>query len=271
MLDHDILACAFERIGARAKIELVENPDRRNRSLIVNIRRDKKGEYFYIRTLKHIELLVLDLQPKERHLLLLTRDPNNPKAKFLCGHDERHWFTAAIPENAPVSTVEQAKQALKPSELVEIELSQRVRRKDLHKRIRRMKTGGKIFRQGEFMFVPAPEFKQSVDAVLKDDVLSQGGNPHRAEYLYREGGTTVYVCRHYPNGVTQSHYDSLLRKKPEAKKWNWQTQVRNPGVYVKGKIRHPEHATLDLGETWHRVIPNAEPMAKASSNVDFID
>jgi hypothetical protein len=37
------------------------------------------------------------------------------------------------------------------------------------------------------------------------------------------------------------------------------------------KIRHPEHATIDLGDTWHIVFLNTESEAKASRNVAFID
>ena len=36
------------------------------------------------------------------------------KDKFLCGHDERHWFVAGVPERAPVSNVVTAMEALKP-------------------------------------------------------------------------------------------------------------------------------------------------------------
>ena len=35
------------------------------------------------------------------------------KNKFLCGHDERHWFVAAVPGRS-VATVRSAMEALKP-------------------------------------------------------------------------------------------------------------------------------------------------------------
>lgn len=47
-------------------------------------------------------------------LLLLVRD-GAEKSKFLFGHDERHWFVAAIPESARgVSGVATAMGALQP-------------------------------------------------------------------------------------------------------------------------------------------------------------
>jgi len=42
---------------------------------------------------------VVDVDRSDRHLLLLVRD-GEEKSKFLCGHDDRHWFVAAVPEDA---------------------------------------------------------------------------------------------------------------------------------------------------------------------------
>lgn len=271
MTNTDSLKEAFQTVGARLKFEYTDGPDQWNRSVIVDVKKDRKGEYYDIRADRAVELRILDLVPKDRHLLLLARDPDNPKAKFLCGHDERHWFTAAIPEKSPVSTVTEAKQALKPNELVEIESSRGVKKSDLHKRRRRTKTGGKILRQGEFVFVPDADFQPAVNAVHRNEMLARGGNPHIADYLYREGGTKVYISHKHPNGITEDEYERLLKDNPEAKRWGWRVQVRNPTVYVKGRIRHPEHATLNLRCTWHRVIPNTESTAKASINIAFID
>jgi hypothetical protein len=43
---------------------------------------------------------ILDVQPDLRHLLLLVRGQADRRQKdlrrFLRGHDERHWFVAAI-------------------------------------------------------------------------------------------------------------------------------------------------------------------------------
>jgi hypothetical protein len=45
---------------------------------------------------------------------------------------------------------------------------------------------------------------------------------------------------------------------------------RNPEVYVKGRIRHPDHKTTVL-PGWHRVVPNTENRAAAGRNVAFLD
>ena len=45
---------------------------------------------------------------------------------------------------------------------------------------------------------------------------------------------------------------------------------RNPGVYVRGRVRHADHATIILHD-WHRVVMNTEGQSKAMRNVAFLD
>jgi hypothetical protein len=45
---------------------------------------------------------------------------------------------------------------------------------------------------------------------------------------------------------------------------------RNPGVYVKGRVRHADHATITL-HGWHRVVMNTEGQSRAMRNVAFLD
>ena len=118
-MDTNFLDTKFARIGARLKI--ADRPSRRNRTagvISLDVQTDRKGEFFEIvhQPGAEAEVAVLDVQPADRHLLLLVRE-GQEKSKFLCGHDERHWFVAGIPESAPVGTVRQAKEALKPAEV----------------------------------------------------------------------------------------------------------------------------------------------------------
>src|SRR5881397_1631025 len=119
IMDTNLLDIKFARIGARLKV--ADRPSRRNRTagvISLDVQADRKGEFFEIvcQTDAEAEIAVLDVQPADRHLLLLVREGKD-KSKFLCGHDERHWFVAGIPEAAPVGTVRQAKEALKPAEV----------------------------------------------------------------------------------------------------------------------------------------------------------
>jgi len=273
-MDTQVIEKKFESMGARVKFS---EPAVRDGNLSIDIRRDKEGEYFDLRVKKEIEMLVLDVQKADRHLLLMARDPDNPKAKFLCGHDERHWFTCAIPEGK-VTSVIQAKQALKPKELQNLEAREGLKTKRAHKRHRRLNSGIKVHRQGEFMFIPHKDFQPSKGfstVVLKNEPMQRGGgNAHMAQFLYRRGGTTVWVSAYSPearNGLTQRQYDSIRKRDPESGRYNWRTMVRDPEVFVKGHITHVEHKTLDLGDVWHKVVLNTENQARAARNVAFLD
>ena len=110
---NEVLERRFAEMGAR--VSLGERPWRGRPR--IDVRTDAQGEVFTIDFNgrgTEIEVEVVDVQPRDRHLLLLVRD-GGEKSKFLCGHDERHWFVAAVPETARgVTGVTTAKLALQP-------------------------------------------------------------------------------------------------------------------------------------------------------------
>jgi len=246
-MDATHIKTEFERLGARAKIR----PQRRRStgSIVIDIGHDRHGEFFDIQADDDADVEVLDVQPKDRHLLLMIRRPNQRrglpdiKDKFLCGHDERHWFVAGVPEKAPVSSVVTAKLALKPDVVRDREQGKKGKRQ---KQLRR-KTDVFI-RQGEWFFVPAPDVQVNEKLVLTHEPITRGrrSKPHMCEELYRVGGTTVYVCDQHPNGLTMSEHQQLIRHNPAARSWNWRIMSRNPEVYVRGKVWHPDHSTIWL-------------------------
>src|SRR6478735_8686633 len=90
----------FAKIGARAKVHA--DPARNARTGVsIDVGRDAEGEFFDIAIGREApdELSVVDAQPRLRHLLLMSRQ-DSANHKFLCGHDERHWFVAAVPGGA---------------------------------------------------------------------------------------------------------------------------------------------------------------------------
>src|SRR6266481_1186821 len=112
----------FIEMGARLKVrEIASRWQLGNRQWIdpvnyaVDIRRDRDGEFFELLVPTHlsetVEVTVLQSEPKQRHLLLLIRktDEKPQLDRFLCGHDERNWFVAAVPGGA--SSVRQAMDA----------------------------------------------------------------------------------------------------------------------------------------------------------------
>jgi hypothetical protein len=268
-MDTTLLDSKFARIGARLKV--ADRPARRSRAagvISLDVQADQKGEFFEIVRQPGVEaaIAVLDVQPADRHLLLLVREGED-KSKFLCGHDERHWFVAGIPESAPVGTVHQAKEALKPTEVQTAQARQGLRAK-----ARSRRKNAAYVRQGEWFFLPVADMAVDEKLVLRDEPLSRGsgGKPHWAEFCYRTGGETVYVCSRHPNGVSEAQYKSILAGRPKAKGWGWRTMRRNPGVYVRGRVRHADHATITL-HSWHRVLMNTEGQSKAMRHVAFLD
>ena len=295
-MDIDLIQRKFARMGARV---LVAPLVRSRRSppasdVAVDIRRDDKGEYFDIRfDPRWVEDVdALDVQPAQRHLLLMAKvldhtpevvprwnwrreaTPVTPakatgkveKAKFLCGHDERSWFVAAVPENAAASTVRTAMEALKPPAVRDAQAMAKVH---FAKRNRRKNRG--FVRQGEWFFIPRPAMVVDKAHVLRNEPLrrNDGGKPHWAEWAYRTGGETVWVSEKFPAGLGKDAYAEYLRAHPN-QRLHWTVMVRNAGVYVKGRIRHPDHATIRL-DCWHEVFMNTESQAKARRNVVFLD
>jgi hypothetical protein len=259
---------AFARMGARVEFGQLM---RRNRlsgrmvseDLALDVRQDRHGEYFLISRAQAstTELVVLDVQPRDRHLLLLSRSAAE-KHRFLLGHDERHWFVAGIPESTPVSRVRDAKQALKPDLVQSSERGVRTKYRDRRRNAARI-------RQGEWFFVPAPQVRVELLLVLRNEPIARGGGkPHVCEELYRFGGETVYVSPGAPNGLTDEKYRAL--SEGERNRWNWRVMRRNPKVYVRGRVRHHDHKTVVL-DGWHEVLSNTENLSHAMRNVAFLD
>ena len=211
-----------------------------------------------------VDVEVVDVRPRDRHLLLLVRD-GDEKSKFLCGHDERHWFVAAIPESARgVTGVTTAKIALQPDAVQE--LIARVKPKDQFRR-----RNDVYVRQGEWFFVPAAlDREPSASQVRRNEPLSRGAGStaHVLQFAFRRGGEVVYANRRFQTGISEASYERLSPN--ERKQGRWTRFVRDPEVYAKGSVRHPDHATIHLA-TWHRVLMNTEQAARAMRHVAFLD
>lgn len=245
----------FVRIGARAAIQSAD-------ALSINVRRDRLGEYFELQIPGPATALVLDRSRLDRHLLLLVKE-QGAKSRFLCGHDERHWFVAAIPESEfGVTNIQKAKVALQPPMIREAARSLRSKH-----RMRRRNSA--FVRQGEWFFVPVADLQPSKSSVLRNEPLSRGrGKSHWMEHAYRRGGVTVYVSRQFPSGLTQQEFDALAED--ERGRQSWSTMVRDAEVFARGRIKHPDHATVVL-DGWHRVFMNTESRARAMRHVAFLD
>lgn len=267
----------FERIGARVRIRPLEVPRFSVWSRIrepadgvrLDVLSDRHGEMFDVEVGPRRELAVIDVRPRERHLLLMVRnEQTGAKEKFPCGHDERHWFVAAVPGDG-VSNVATAMEALKPAVARASQDRAGVRRRN---RNRRHNAG--FVRQGEWFFVPAPRFDASGLAVLHNEPLRRGGDrrggkPHWVDEVARTGGELVYVSRAAPTGVTEDVYRNMLKVRSMSG-ISWTTMRRNARVFARGRVRHSDHATILL-PGWHEVLINREGEAPAMRHVVFLD
>ena len=255
----------FRRMGARADVLCVSG--RYEPFLELDIRRDEQGAYFHVRHRKEVRLEVVDVQPGDRHLLLRAKEDRTrwrSSSAFLCGHDERSWFVAAIPESERAQTVQDAKDALKPQAVWDA-----IREAGVSPDERDERWTEAFVRQGEWFFLPRPEMEVSQRDVLRHEPIQRGaGGPHVCQFLYRDAGEEVYVSTGYPDGLTVAEYHAL--KRAERYWYRWSIMRRNARVFVRGAVQHPDHDSLFLW-CWHEVVPNRESEASAMQHVAFLE
>ena len=110
----------FAAMGARLKVReiaaewLRSSGWRRTGDYAVDIQKDRHGQFFELRVPAHLsdslEVCVMQTEPRQRHLLLAVRKSGDKPQfdRFLCGHDEREWFVAAVPGGASSVRLERA-------------------------------------------------------------------------------------------------------------------------------------------------------------------
>jgi len=239
---------AFARIGGRVRF----GPGR------IDVARDGSGEFFRLDldTAQAGGYEARDVQPRRRHLVLI----DGPE-RFLCGHDERHWFVAGVRGNP--ATVSAAMESLLPREAREALLREGVPARKRHRR-----HNPAYLRQGEWFFLPAPEFATTRPTLRREPLRRGGGKPHLVEEIARAGGEAVFVSRRYAGGLTSSQHESLRRSDPELfAGQRWRPMTRGATVYARGRVTHPDHATLHLAG-WHRVLMADEA---SSTQLAFLD
>jgi hypothetical protein len=265
-MNEHLIEQKFARIGARAKVHPAA--ERSEGAVSIDIGRDGEGEFFDIALApgSNGELRVIDAQPRIRHLLLMSEQLDG-KHKFLCGHDERHWFVAAVPERASASNVKTAFEALKP-----VGVRQREVRLKVNPRKRNRRRNEAFIRQGEWFFVTLPEwYRVDERVILRNEPIARGrGKPHICEELVRQGGELVYVSSRFPQGLTEGQYRRTISRQPKLRHLQWVAQRRNPLVFVRGRVRHPDHKTILLNE-WRQVLMNTETQSLAMRHVAFVD
>jgi len=261
-MDSENIDHHFHRIGSRFVTRNLSKPKLtpRSRALFsINIETDKRGrEFFRFDHRVPVELQVLDTRPEQRHLLMAVSGGNITRT-FLCGHDERHYFAAGVDER--VRNLTDAMITLQPAPVREA-----AQALPFHERFTRANRAFK--RQGEWFFVRARGVRLDKRTALKTQPLQRGrSKPHICQYLCRTGGQRLWFHpTHASGGISQEQYDACDRNKKKLVD-GWRSVVRNPEVYVKGAITHPDHATLVL-RGWHRVYLNGEVLSQELGSID---
>lgn len=204
---------------------------------------------------------VLDCRKDERHLVVSVQDAGAASQKFLCGFDERHWFAAAVTGN----TVPAAKASLLPAPVRAHALRTGIRHAHLFRRHNQA-----FIRQGEWFFVPTDETMHRLTIRYREPLIRPGGGkPHIVDELVRSRGEMVWHHpQHAPHGFTDEEYRALPEPFRRMKAWTRRTRIGQRGeVYVRGAVRHPDHATIHLNG-WHRVYINSE---QRSDSLGFLD
>ncbi len=271
------IEAVFEEMGARAKrkilrprIPSVQSVQSRigasfnSEQFRIDILRDSRGEFFDLRHGSAVRLEIPCCNPIDKHLLLIAyRGQWDQPQTYLCGHDEKAWFVAAIPESASARDVQTAKDALKPREVWDA-----MRKFSVPLEQRDQRRTDAFVRQGEWFFIPCPGMEVPEDQVLRDEPIRRGsGKSHICQFMYQVGGTPVWVNGDHPNGLTNEEYMLLS---PGERRMNWSYMRRSAGAFVRGSIAHPDHNTIWL-TSWHRVVMNTETQARAMRHMAFLD
>ena len=247
MIHTEHIVKRFADIGAKLHVGRTR---REGLDFTLDVDRNRKlGEHFVLLTTPNTPTLhVQQADRAARHLLLSVGT-----SQFLCGHDERHWFAATMRQ--PVMSITAARRALLPAELVD-----RVNGDQLARR-----SSPAFKRQGEWFFVPTNKIFPDTWIHYGEPIRRNGrSKPHRVDQVVRFGGQRVVL--HGGNEYTESNWAALERTNPDLR-GKGQRQVKEPEFYARGKVRHPDHETINL-EVWHRVYPNREG---GSANLTFYD
>ena len=184
------------------------------------------------------------------------------KSKFLCGHDERHWFVAAIPEAA------RGVHQRGDGEGRAAAADGRFARGRTACRASGASTAAtrRFLRQGEWFFVPVPDLRVEPWQIRRNEPLG-ARRVGRRTCCARPAGAAVHRLRARWPGRGRGDWTRMLE--PASRGWH-RPMIREPALYARGSVRHPDHATMLL-RGWHRVVMNTEQAAMAMRHVTFVD
>lgn len=143
-----------------------------------------------------LTVAALDVKRKQRHLVLdvtgrlgVTGRQSPTIGRYLCGHDERHWFVSPLAIEQQTMTVRGAMESLKPRLVLRAQ-----QRLGVKSRLHRRKTAAYV-RQGEWFFLPRPMMHVGEQAIAGGQLARPGGKPHLAQWFYQPAGSNDTFVR----------------------------------------------------------------------------
>ena len=231
---------------------------------------DRNGEFFEVARSPgtNPEVAVLDVQAPTGTCSFWSERAARSR-KFLCGHDERHWFVAAIPESAPVGTVLQAKEALKPPD---VRVAQA--REGLGAKSRNRRKNTAYLRQGEWFFLPVQRHACRREDSCCTTSRSSGGTA--GSRIGSNSATEPAVRRSTSaggirGGVSLKEYQRILSANPEAKCMGLADHAAEHAVSTPAEGFATTTTRRSCSRGWHAVLMNTEGQAKAMESVVFLD
>jgi hypothetical protein len=109
--------------------------------------------------------------------------------------------------------------------------------------------------QGGLVFLPRPDAPvDPVQVQFAATLEDAAGDQYACDRLFEYPGQQVHVCMSCPYGLTDEEFAQLSRL--ERKRWDWHVVTRDACTFVKGVVRHAEHAPVWL-DGWHEVMTRA--------------
>lgn len=219
--------------GARCRVE-VEGVDRRLQQLVLMV--DEPKQTFEV----EIGRWVVPDRPVVRelgHRRWILQETPGAKRHFLMGMDEAHLFIAQLPRG--VSAVSSARELLKGRDVTRAERDAPFR----------------TVRQGEWFLVALdPTRSAAVDTLVE----ARPGLVRRRVGIARAARWARAGRQHVADEVVvlRPHLHLSLPRTLTAV-----ALEARAGVFVRGKLRHPDHATVEL-KRWRLALPNTEAFSQ---------
>jgi hypothetical protein len=198
--------------------------------------------------LKQNNLRRQDVRVDSKRRVTITRKTSSQKRHFLCGVDERQLFICQLPK--AVSTVREAHRILKSTDVLFAEGK-----------------ASKVIRQGEWFFLePTVEEKRAIENGLDSKLVNIEKKAPIGPFASGQvrGGRRVRQFGGNPHTA-----DELMVFSGKALEHGFPVRARD--LFVRGKVRHVDHATVEF-KSWKKVIRNTEPVSQgAAAGIGWVD